>query len=237
MSTLSNSVIAELEAKSSAQQADEVSQFLNSDQNSWAQDNRILGVISRRIFPIAKQFHQEANIDDIETLLENPHFEVRMAAMAIMDFQAQKRRTETSPHPDLFDLYLRRHDRINNSELVDRAARRVVGEQLLHSSREILDELAASANPWKRRTAIVSTYAFIRLGDTEDIFRISAALIADPHPMVQKAIASWVREASKHNPSGLIALLEENHQRMDQTTLRTATSTLDQSTRRSYLSH
>lgn len=63
---------------------------------------------------------------------------------------------------ELFDLYLHRHDRLNNWDFVDRAAPSVIGEYLIDKERTILYELAVSDDIWKRRTAIVSTYAFIR---------------------------------------------------------------------------
>ena len=46
-----------------------------------------------------------------------------------------------------YDLYLRRHDRINNWDLVDRAAPHVVGEYLVDNDRSVLDRLATSAIP------------------------------------------------------------------------------------------
>src|SRR4030095_12014710 len=89
-------------------------------------DNRILGVRFGEVFALAKQF-AEMPLSEIEVLLENPHYEVRMGAVSIMDFQARAKRTSADNRKALFDLYLRRHDRINNWDLVDRAAVYVVG--------------------------------------------------------------------------------------------------------------
>lgn len=60
--------------------------------------------------------------EQIEVLLESPLHEVRAAALAIMARQASLRRTREDRRRELFDLYPRRHDRINNSDLLDRAA-------------------------------------------------------------------------------------------------------------------
>jgi len=59
---------------------------------------------------------------EIEKLLENPIHEVRVGAVSIMDWQARNKKTSESRRKELFDLYLRRHDRINNWDLVDRSA-------------------------------------------------------------------------------------------------------------------
>src|SRR4030095_6064715 len=104
----------------------------------------------------------------------------------------------------LFDLYLRRHDRINNWDLVDRAAVYVVGSYLADKPRDVLYKLARSRKPWERRTAIVSTYYFVRQGDVDDTFRIAEILISDEHDLVQKAVGSWLREAGKKDQKRLL---------------------------------
>jgi len=109
---------------------------------------------------------------EIEKLLENKYYEVRMGAVSMMDFQARNKRITPEDRKALFDLYVRRHDRINNWDLVDRAAPYVVGGYLAEKPRDVLYRLARSRNPWERRTAIVSTYFFIRSGDLDDTFRL-----------------------------------------------------------------
>ena len=82
------------------------------------------------------------------------------------------RSARTTAHREaLYDLYLRRHDRIDNWDLVDRAAPHVVGGWLADKPRDVLYELAKSASPNERRTAIVATWFFIRADDVDDTFR------------------------------------------------------------------
>src|SRR5262249_5912098 len=144
---------------------------------------------------------------DIGRLLESPYYEVRMGAVSIMDFQARAKRTSAEQRRAIFDLYIRRHDRINNWDLVDRAAPHVVGGFLVDRSRDLLYRLARSRNPWERRTAIVSTWYFIRQGDVEDTFRIAELLVHDDHEFVRKAVGSWIREAGKKDQKRLLRFL------------------------------
>ncbi len=131
----------------------------------------------------------------------------------MMDLQARSGKTDKATRKALFDLYLRRHDRINNWDLVDRAAPHVVDGWLADKQRDVLYELAVSDDPWQRRTAIVSTWYFIRQGDTADTFRICTLLVDEPHDYVRKAIGSWLRTAGKANPDGLIIFLD-THSRL-----------------------
>lgn len=98
----------------------------------------------------------------------------------------------------------------------------VIGSFLYERPRKVLYDLAKSANPWKRRTAIVSTYYFMRHGQVDDAFLIAEKLVHDSYELVQKAVGSWVREAGKQNPARLRPLLEKYAASMPRPTLRLA---------------
>jgi 3-methyladenine DNA glycosylase AlkD len=193
-------------------------------------DTRVMGVPIGKVFPVAKR-HAVLPITDIEDLLDDSHYEVRMAAVAVMDFQARSRKITEAAREALFDLYLRRHDRIDNWDLVDRAAPWVIGEYLAARDRAILYRLACSDFAAERRTAIVSTYAFIRRGETAETFSLAAALAGDRDDYVQKAVASWVREAGKQDPLSLLAFLETHRTRLSRASLRDASKGLPEEDR------
>jgi len=101
-----------------------------------------------------------------------------------------------------------------------------VGGYLADRSRAILYRLARSKNPWERRTAIVSTYYFIRAGDIDDTFGIAEILVNDKHELVQKAVGSWIREAGMKDQKQLIRFLEKHSKSMPRTILRYAVEKL-----------
>ena len=211
-----------------------VARFFWPDPNGHSADNKVLGVSIGKIFPIAKKF-ADMPLADVEKLLESPYYEVRMGAASILDFQARNKRITPEQRKALFDLYVRRHDRINNWDLVDRAAPYVVGGYLADKSRAVLYRLARSRNPWERRTAIVSTYYFIRLGEVDDTFRIAELLVNDKHELVQKAAGSWLREAGKKDQKRLVQFLEKHAATMPRTVLRYATEKLSPAQRTRFL--
>ena len=195
----------------------------------------MLGVSIGKIFPIAKRF-TDMPLADVERLLDSPYYEVRMGAVSIMDFAARGKNTGPEQRKALFDLYIRRHDRINNWDLVDRAAPHVVGGYLADKSHEVLYRLARSRNPWERRTAIVSTYYFIRSGDLDDTFDIAEILVNDKHELVQKAVGSWIREAGKRDQKRLVQFVEKHARSMPRTMLRYAVEKLPAQQRTKFLS-
>ena len=87
----------------------------------------------------------------------------------------------------------------------------------------------------ERRTAIVSTYYFIRKNDIEDTFNIAEILINDSDEYVQKAVGSWIREAGKRNEARLRGFLDTYAASMPRVTLRYAIEKLDRQSKDRYL--
>jgi 3-methyladenine DNA glycosylase AlkD len=188
----------------------------------------------REIFALAKEFRVMPP-EQIEALLDRPDHELRVGAVSIMDFQARDRRTTDVRRRELYELYVRRHDRIDNWDLVDRAAPHVVGGYLSDKPREQLYLFARSSNLWERRTAIVATYYFIRNDDLDDTFAIADILAHDPEDLVQKAVGGWVREAGKRDPERLHDFLNRHAATMPRTALRYAIEHLEPGARQHYL--
>jgi 3-methyladenine DNA glycosylase AlkD len=197
-------------------------------------DRYMGGVGMGQIFSLAKEC-MSVPPEEIEALLESPIHEVRVGAVSIMDWQARSKKTPAERRRALFDLYIRRHDRINTWDLVDRSAIFVVGEYLWDKPRDILRTLARSDRPMERRTAILSTYAFIRKGDLDDTFQIAEQLVGDEHDLVHKAVGWMLREAGKRDQSRLLAFLEAHAAAMPRVMLRYAMEKLDKDQRDRYL--
>ena len=193
-----------------------------------------IGVRMGQVFALAKEF-VELPPAELERLLESPVHEVRAGALSIMDKQARRRRTPEARRKELFELYLRRIDRVDNWDLVDLAAPYVVGGYLSDKPRDVLYDLARSENPWERRTAIVSTGYFIRQGEVDDTFRIAELLAADNHDLVQKATGWMLREAGKRDRQRLLGFLDHHAASLPRILLRYAIEHLDQQQRTHYL--
>jgi hypothetical protein len=188
----------------------------------------------QHLFELAKDF-VAASPEETEVLLDRPDHPPRVVAVSIMDFQARRKSTPDGRRRELYDLYLRRHDRIDTWDLVDRAAPHVVGGYLWDKSREPLYRLAASSLWYERRTSIVSTWFFIRRGDLDDTFRIAEILANDPADLVQKAVGGWIREAGKRDEPRLRDFLDRHAATMPRTALRYAIELLPPDTRDHYL--
>ncbi|HSL43482.1 MAG TPA: DNA alkylation repair protein [Anaerolineales bacterium] len=198
------------------------------------EEDVIMGVRMGQIFALAKEFI-DMPPDEIERLLESPIHEVRVGAVSIMDWQARRKKISDEQRKILFNLYIRRHDRINNWDLVDRSAPYVVGGYLIDKPRRVLYKLARSKNTWERRTAIVSSGYFIRQGEVDDTFKIAEILLDDDHDLIHKATGWMLRAAGDVDREKLIRFLDAHVASMPRTTLRYATEHLEKEQRAQYL--
>lgn len=196
--------------------------------------NLILGVRMGALFALAKQY-MAMPIREIEKLLDSKYYEARMGAVCIMDFLARNKKTTDDQKKQLYELYIDRHGRINNWDMVDRSAPHVVGGYLYNNDRAPLYHLARSKNPWERRTAIVATWFFIRQNEIDDTFQIAEMLLNDKDEYVQKAVGSWVREAGKRDKQMLLNFLDNHADTMPREMLRYATEKLEKKERERYM--
>ena len=198
------------------------------------EDDAILGVRMGQVFALAKEF-VDMSLDEVETMLESPFHEMRVGAVSIMDFQARSKKTAEVRRKELFDLYLRRHDRINTWDLVDRSAIHVVGGYLFEKPRKVLYKLAKSKKMPERRTAIVSTLYFIGKGDVEDAFKLAEIMLYDKEDLIHKANGWALRFSGDKDRKQLLKFLDKYAADMPRVTLRYATEKFDKKQREHYM--
>jgi 3-methyladenine DNA glycosylase AlkD len=198
------------------------------------EDDFFIGVRMGSIFELARK-HADMPVAEIEKLLESPVHEVRAGAMSIIGQSAKAKRCTPERLAELYDLYIRRHDRINNWDLVDLAAYYVVGAHLADKPRDILYKLARSKNLWERRTAIVATANFIKQGDLDDTFAIAEILVNDPEDLVNKGTGWMLRYAGDKDRDRLRAFLDIYAATMPRILLRYSIEKLDKPVRDHYL--
>jgi 3-methyladenine DNA glycosylase AlkD len=227
--------IEQLYRHQSDEELEKIQRYFKSGKGEYAEGDKFIGVRMGQVFAIAKSFI-DMPVDEIERLMDSQIHEARAGAMSIMDKRARRKRTPDSRRKELFDLYLRRIDRVNNWDLVDLAAPFVIGGYLFGKPCDLLYEMTASENVWERRTAIVATSYFIRQGELEHTFAIAERLIDDDHDLIHKATGGWLRQAGKQDRSRLLGFLDRNAPRMPRTMLRYSMEHLDRDLKDHYRS-
>jgi len=166
-------------------------------------------------------------------LLQSPIHEERLLALLILT-DAYERAGE-SGRAAIYRLYLKNLSRVNNWDLVDCSAPRIVGPHLEGRPRKILFRLARSKILWRRRVAVLATFHFIRQDDFADVLRLAALLLHDGHDLMHKAVGWMLREMGKRDLAELKTFLRKHAARMPRTMLRYAIEKLPEAERQSFL--
>lgn len=227
--------IERLKTYQSDEELKKIQRYFKSGKGDYGYGDKFMGVKMGTLFAVAKEFG-EMPIKEIEKLLESRIHEVRAGAVSIMDKASRNKKISMERLKDFFDLYVRRHDRINNWDLCDLACLYMTGSYLYDKPRDILYTLARSKNIWERRTAILSTCYFIRQGDTSDTFKIAEILVSDKEDLIHKATGWMLRFAGAKDRKKLIAFLNKHAATMPRTLLRYSIEHFNRKERDYYLS-
>lgn len=197
--------------------------------------NRNSQIAKKDIFDLARMYKNMPTVEVIR-LLKNSDYDQRLGAVSILDWKARDTKITEQEKTEIYHAYIDNYKWIDDWGLVDRAAPYVVGGYLYDKDRKPLYGLAKSKFAMKRRSAIVSTYYFIRQNDIQDTFKIAEILVHDQDEYVQMAVGSWIREAGKKDIPYLIKFLDKYASTMSRKCLRYAVEKLNDTVKQKYLS-
>lgn len=209
-----------------------VSSFFKTGKGEYGEGDKFIGVTVPDTRKIAMKYFDKIYLNQVQSLLNSEIHEYRSLALMILVAQFEK---FPDRQKDIYEFYLKNTSRINNWDLVDLSAYKIVGTYLSSKSRDILYKLVVSDNLWERRIAIVSTFYFIREKDFADTIKISEILLNDKHDLIQKAVGWMLREVGKKDEKVLLQFLDKYSKTMSRTMLRYAVERLDSSRKKIYM--
>ncbi|MBU2044487.1 MAG: DNA alkylation repair protein [Candidatus Omnitrophica bacterium] len=209
-----------------------LSSFFKAGPGQYAEGDIFIGVAVPQIRRIAVQY-QKLPLNQVKKLLKSQIHEERLLALIILTLKYAK--VDKKGQNQIFDFYLTHIDRVNNWDLVDLTAPKIIGAYLNNRNRSILYQLAKSKNLWQRRIAIVSTFCFIRNNDFRDTLKLAAILINDEEDLIHKACGWMLREVGKRNLAVEERFLKKYSSTMPRTMLRYAIERFPEKKRKHYL--
>ncbi len=207
--------------------------FFKTGKGQYGEGDVFIGVTVPAVNVVSKKY-KTLPLSEVSALISSRIHEERLLGLKILVLQfvhaSEKERAR------IYRFYINHFPYINNWDLVDVSAYHIIGAYLLDKKRNDIYRFAQSKNLWIKRTAIVSTFAFIRNGETEDTFRISEMLLKDTHDLIHKACGWMLREAGKRNIQALREFLDRHASNMPRTMLRYAIEKMVLQERKNYLS-
>lgn len=204
--------------------------FFKTGPGEYGEGDKFIGVTVPEQRKIAKKFKQ-LSLDEIRELLNDEHHECRLTGLVILTNQYAKAKT-VDAKVELSDFYLANLDRVNNWDLVDATAYKILGEEIVRThNTAILDDLAKSKDLWRERVAVLATLALIKRKDFEPTLKLCRQFLNHEHDLIHKATGWMLREIGKIKKDALELFLARHGKKMPRTMLRYAIEKLPKAER------
>ena len=230
--TTINAVRSSLRRVASPSKAKLLARFFKTGKGEYGEGDKFLGITVPESRAIAHKF-SHLPLSDITKLLRLSFHEERLVALLILVHRFEKGNPEEQV--SVANFYLASTKYINNWDLVDLSAHKILGPYLTNRPKRLLQRLAMSENIWERRIAVLTTFEFIRQHRYTETLKLARVLLKDKHDLMHKAVGWMLREVGKRNRAVLEKFLAQNYHKMPRTMLRYAIERLPGKRRQAYL--
>jgi len=232
MTMTSDQIRKRLRLFATKEKAAVLQRFFKTGPGQYGEGDKFLGVVVPDMRKVAKEF-RDTPITEVLDLLRSSFHEERLLALLLLVHRFEQ--GDDAMRKRVYTLYLKNTKYINNWDLVDLTAPKIVGPYLDGGSRSPLYRLVRSKNLWERRIAILATFPYIRQGDFTDALALSEKLLADDEDLMHKAVGWMLREVGKKDVETLEGFVKKHHRRMPRTALRYAIERFPEAKRKRYL--
>jgi 3-methyladenine DNA glycosylase AlkD len=212
--------------------------FFKTAKGEYGEGDIFIGISVPESRAIAKDF-LNLNFKEIKTLLNDKIHEKRLIALIILVEKFNRANKEEKRK--IFKFYLENRKFVNNWDLVDLSADKIIGNFIYNFGKEypnyegILRKFAKSKNLWDRRISIISTFFFIKQNYFKESIYISRLLIKDDHDLIHKAVGWVLREIGNRNKECLENFLKKHYEKMPRTMLRYSIEKFNKKEKKKYL--
>jgi len=203
----------ELQSKKDPIRAKILSRFFKTGKGEYGEGDIFLGIVVPIQRAIAKKY-KDVSLKEIQKLLDSKIHEYRLTGLLVL-VEKYKEDKEL-----VYNFYIKNFRNINNWDLVDLTAPKIMGDFLKDKKKDILYSLAISDDLWERRISIIATFAFIKDNDFKDALKISKILLNDKHDLIHKAVGWMLREIGKRDKEVETEFLDKHYRFMPRTMLR-----------------
>ncbi len=232
-------LVRAIDAAADPEAARVLTRYFKVGPGDYGEGDTFIGVKLSQLRPLAAPYAIEVFEPSLWLpLLYSPVHEHRLCALVVMSERARRNAGRQGDPEELeliYRTYLDNTAYVNNWDLVDISSKPIVGGYLQHRDRSPLYALARSDSLWERRIAMVGSQWFLKVGETDDLYRLAEMLLGDRHDLMHKAVGWSLREAGKKDPDALRAFLTTHISRMPRTALRYAIEKFDAEERRAFL--
>jgi 3-methyladenine DNA glycosylase AlkD len=222
----------EIKSVSNPDKAKFLQRFFKTGKGEYAEGDVFLGIVVPVQRQIAKKY-KPLSFPELKKLITSKYHEERLIALLILVERFKKAKEDEKEK--IVKFYLNNRKGINNWDLVDLSAPKILGEYLIDKDRNILFIFAKSNDLWEKRIAVLSTFTFIKNNDFNDALKIFEILLNDKHDLIHKAVGWMLREIGKIDLKTEENFLRKHYKAMPRTMLRYAIEKFPERKRKAYL--
>jgi len=215
------------------EKAKQLQRFFKTGKGEYGEGDIFLGLTVGEQRAIAKKF-KDTPLEELAPLMKSKVHEERLVSLLTLVQKFEKTKKETEKEK-IYRFYLEHLEGVNNWDLVDLTAPKIVGAYLLNKKKDKLYKLAKSKDLWEKRISIIATYNFIREKQFNDALAISEILLEDKHDLIHKAVGWMLREVGNRNLETEEKFLKKHYKKMPRTMLRYAIEKFEENKRQAYL--
>lgn len=212
--------------------AQHLMRFFKTGKGQYGEGDKFLGIRAPKTREIAKKYYKTTPLTEIQRMLDNPYHEIRLCALLMMVFIYEK----TDKKEEIVNLYLKNTKNINNWDLVDNTAHKIIGAHYIKTKNpEIIKKLAESNHLWSERIAVVAQWSIVKTKEYALLLDLCEKFLTHRHDLMHKAVGWMLREAGKQDEAVLLGFLDKHCKTMPRTALRYAIERLSPGLRQYYM--
>lgn len=184
--------------------------FFKTGPGEYGAGDCFLGITNPKVRLVVKEAWKQTSLDDAAKLIKSQWHEVRLCGLLIMvvHFETAWRKNDEIAMRHIVNSYLSLHLHINNWDLVDLSAYKIIGRyELLHPEFALMDVwITPTHSLWQQRIAMVATWWHAHQGHYDKLLARAEILLDSSHQLLHKASGWMLREMYKHDEAGKEAL-------------------------------
>ncbi len=189
--------------------------------NGYGANDKLIGIIVGDLRNLSKKWIQYLNYDILSYYINSSYHEFRQFAcfcLTNMYNKAYKKKNEEEMNK-IYAIFTKNIDKINNWDLTDEIAPKILGFELLRMLKSGENEKAkleiskylASHNLWVRRIGIVSSLTLIKYNILDLPYSVCAYMLYSNDDLIRKANGWVLREMYKKDKQLVIDFLKEKN--------------------------
>lgn len=209
-----------------SERAQQMLRFFKTGKGQYGEGDIFLGLGNPQVRMLVKETWKDTALADAADLVRSKYHEVRLTGLLIMVelFGQARKKRDNVRMKEIFKVYVSLHKHINNWDLVDLSAPKIVGYyEMLFPEDGLMDQwIQPDHTIWQQRISMVACWQHVRYHHYGQLISRAETLLSTKEDLLQKASGWMLREMDKHDEAGheaLLGFLETHVQQMPSTML------------------